>query len=100
MCIRDSVLDDEERLVEKDLLAFPERDAVQPPVLVEVPPIPIEADTTIEGRYHDPYSVYRGHIHASTGNRGHGLERMSCSPIMRLPERRRAEHSTRGPSAC
>src|SRR5450830_780059 len=63
------VLDDEERLVEKDLLAFPERDAVQPPVLVEVPPVPIEAGATIEGRYHDPYSVYCGHIRASTGNR-------------------------------
>src|ERR1019366_7974015 len=64
------VLDDEERLGEKNLLAFPERDACEPPVLGEVPPIQIEADTTTEGRCHDGWIVYRGHIRASTGIEG------------------------------
>src|ERR1035437_6152740 len=48
------VLDDEERLVENDLLAFPERDAVQPPLLVERSPVPLESDTIIEGKNHGP----------------------------------------------
>src|ERR1035437_1299106 len=74
------VLDDEKRLVEKDLLTFPERDAVQRPVLVEVPPVPIEADTTIKGRSHDLCSVYRGHIRPSTAIEGTGSATVFAAP--------------------
>jgi len=38
----------QERLVEEDLLRLPESDAVQLPVLPDIPVIPVKTDTTIK----------------------------------------------------